>query len=34
MRSGDEVFKYIPFRKAIELSGEFTEPFEIAATEW
>jgi len=34
MRSGDEVFKYIPFRKAIELSGKFTEPFEIAATEW
>jgi len=34
MRSGDEVFKYISFRKAIELSGKFTEPFEIANTEW
>ncbi len=29
-----EVYKFISFRKAIELIGDFTEPYEIASKEW
>ncbi len=34
MRFGNEVFKYISFRQAIECDLEFTEPYCIASTEF
>lgn len=34
MRSEGKVYKYIPLRLALLKSGEYTEPFCIAATEW
>lgn len=34
MRRGAEVYKFIPFREALEKYGDFTEPFCLASTEW
>lgn len=34
MSGSGEIYKFISFRDAIEKSGEYTEPYMIASTEW
>lgn len=34
MFGSGEIHKFISFREAIEKMGEYTEPYEIASTEW
>jgi len=34
MRRGNEVFKFTSFREVLKESEDFTEPYEIATTEW
>lgn len=34
MRKDDSVYKYMSFRDAIALDGDFTEPYCIASTDW
>lgn len=34
MRRQEGIFKFISFREAIKICGEYKEPYEIASTEW
>ena len=34
MRKSYEVYKFTSFREVLEISEDFTEPYEIATTEW
>lgn len=34
MRRGNDTYKIIPFRKAITLMGDYSEPYIISTTEW
>lgn len=34
LRKGNEIYKFISFREAIERCGDFTEPFCLAAVDW
>jgi hypothetical protein len=34
MRRDSQVYKFTSFRKVLEESNDFTEPYEIATTEW
>ena len=34
MMKDEEVYKFIPYREAIKFDLDFTEPYNIASTEW